>query len=159
MFPHNCSTDSISCSKRWARNLIKKYQNKTETRKRRDSVTVTNPIASKIDTLLSLPIHRACCRSAAASVVVSDPLYASSILRQCLHCRCCSLCANLPRPTPPPLSYIPWVCCQSPAASVVVSDPSDVSSIPRPPPTLPLSSLSPWDRLLLLKPPLFLSIS
>ena len=40
----------------------------------RDSVTVSNAIASKINTLLSLPIHRARCQATAASAVVSDPL-------------------------------------------------------------------------------------
>ena len=51
-FPHDCSTDSISCSKQKKGILRKQYQNETATRKRQDSVTVRNPIASKINNLL-----------------------------------------------------------------------------------------------------------
>ena len=49
-FPHDCSTDSLFCrrKKKWI--WWKKYQNETSTRQRQDSVTVSNAIASKIDT-------------------------------------------------------------------------------------------------------------
>ena len=53
--------------------MMKKYQNETATRHRRYSATVSNLKASKINTPLFLPIHRACRRSAAASVVIVDP--------------------------------------------------------------------------------------
>ena len=113
----------------------KNYQNETATRQRQDSVTVSNAIARKMNTLLSLPIHLGRHQAAAASVVVSDPLYASSILRNC-----CSLCARLPPLTPPSSSYIPWARCVSLAASIVVSYTLDASYIPCPPLT-PLSLL------------------
>ena len=100
-FLHDFSTDSISCSEQRKKIIWwKQYQNKTANRQRQNSVTFSNPIARKINTPLLLPIHWACRQPAAASVVVSDPLDASSILRQCLCYRCCSLCYNLPPPTP-----------------------------------------------------------
>ena len=100
-FLHDFSTDSILAVNKKKGIWWKKYQNETETRQRRGSVTVTNTIARKINTLLSLPIHWGRCQSAAASVVVSNPLDVLYILHQCLHCCCCSLCAHFPPPTPP----------------------------------------------------------
>ena len=95
-FPHNCITDSISCSE-WKKGIWwKKYQNKTATRQRRDSVTVSNLKTRKINTPLSFPIHQDRRRSAAASVVVFYPLDASFILCQFIRCRFCSLCACIP---------------------------------------------------------------
>ena len=55
-------------------------------------------------------------------------------------------------------SYIPRSRCRAPAASVVFSDPSDALSIPCPPPTPPLSLLSPRARLPPLTLPLLSSI-
>ena len=144
-FLHDCSTDSISCSK--------KKESDEKNRQRRDSVTISNPIASKVNTLLSLPIQRSCCRSASASVVVSNPLDASSILCRRLHCRCSSICYHLPLPTPPLLSYITWACRLATAAYVVVSNTLDALYIPCPLPTPLSSSLSSRARLTLPTPP------
>ena len=130
----------------------------TKTRQRQDSVPVSNVIAREINTPLLFPIQWARRRSAAAYVVVSDPLEALSILRRLLCFRCCSLCAHLPPPTPPSSSYISRACFLFPAASVVVSDPSYVSYIPRPLPTPPLSSLSSRAYITLLTPPSLSSI-
>ena len=85
-------------------NLMKKNHNKTGTRQIWDSVTVGNPKASKINTLLSFPIHWARCWSAAASIVVFGPFDASSILCRRICWCCCSLCAHIPPPKPPSLS-------------------------------------------------------
>ena len=42
-FLHDCSTDSLSCSERRKTGMRwQQYQNETETRQRRDSVTVSN---------------------------------------------------------------------------------------------------------------------
>ena len=57
-----------------------KNQDKTETRKIRGSVTVCNVIARKIDNPMSLPNHQVRRCAAATSIVVYDPLDASSIL-------------------------------------------------------------------------------
>ena len=135
------------------RNLTKKNQNEIANRQIWDSVTVSNPVARKINTLLSLPIHRACRRSAAASVVVSNTLDAWSILLWRLCCRYCSLCDNLPPPTTLSSLYITWARCLATAASVVVSDPLDAPYIPRPLLTPPLSPLSTRARLTLPTPP------
>ena len=70
-------------------------------------------ISGKIDTPLSLHIHRDC-QPAAASVFVSDTLNALSILRWRLCCSCSSICVHVPLPTPSSSSYIPWDRCQSP---------------------------------------------
>ena len=49
-FPHDCSTDNLSC-REWKKGIWwKQYQNDTATKQRRDSVTVSDAIASKIDT-------------------------------------------------------------------------------------------------------------
>ena len=116
-------------------------------RQRRDSVTLSGEIARKVDTPSSLTIHQARRQAAAASVVVSDPLDVSYILRRRLRCCCCCCCwslrDHLPPPTPSLLSYIPWDRRRAPTASVVVSDPSDASYIPRPPLTPPLLLLIP----------------
>ena len=81
-------------------------------------------IARKINTPLLLPFHRSRRQSAATFVVFSETLDASSILCRCLHCRCCSLCANLPLPTPPSLSPIPKDPHHDAAASVVFPESS-----------------------------------
>ena len=67
---------------------MKKYQNETAMRHRQDSVTDSNAISRKIDIPPLFPIHRARHLSAAASVVVSDPLDVFYILRRHLCCRC-----------------------------------------------------------------------
>ena len=126
-FPHDCSTDSSSCSEQKIKESDKKYQNKTATRQRRDSVTVSNAIARKIDTPLSFPIHWARSLAAAASAVVPNPVDTLYILRRRLSSHCRFL---LPRH-------------RAPAASVIVFDTSDASYIPRLPPTPPSSALSP----------------
>ena len=82
------------------RNLTKKNQNETENRQIRDSVTVSNLKARKINTSLLLQIDQARRRYAAASIFVLDPLDASSIHRQHIRCSCCSLCAHIPPPIP-----------------------------------------------------------
>ena len=115
-------------------------------------------IPRKINTPLLLPIHWARRRSAATSIVVSDPLDASSILWRLIFCRCCSIHAHLTPQTPPPLPYLPKACLLAPAASVVFSDPFYASSINRPLPTPMLSSLNLRARLTLTKPPSLLSI-
>ena len=130
----------------------KQHQNKTATRHRQDSVTVSNLKASKINTMLSLTIHQACSWSSAASVIIFDPLDASSILHRRIRCRCCSLRSHLPPTMHLSSSYIPWDRRLAPAASVVVSNPTDALSIPRPLPTPPLSSLSPLACLTLPTP-------
>ena len=100
-FLHDCSTDSISCSERVKKESDKKYQNDATTRQTQYSVTVSDEIARKINTTLSLPIHRARSWAAAVSDVLSDPLDTSYILCRRIRCRCCSLCVHLPPPTPP----------------------------------------------------------
>ena len=127
--------------------MMKKYQNKTDTIQRRDSVTVSSAIARKIITLLLLPIHQARRRAADASIFVSNHFDTLSILRWILHFCCCSICAHLPPPTPPLSSYITRTRRQSPAASVVVSNPSDASPIPHSLPTPTPLSLGTRDRL------------
>ena len=99
--------------------------------------------------MLLLPIHRACHKSAAASIVVFGPLDESSIFCRRIRWRCCSLCANLPPPKPPSSLYIHWACHIYPAASVVVSDPMEASHITRPLPMPPSSLLIPRSRLTL----------
>ena len=99
-FPHDCNTDSISCSEQGGKESDEKYQNKTATRQRRDSATVSNLKAKKINTSLSLSIHQARRQSAAASVVFFDPLDALYILRRSILCCCCSLCGHLLPLTP-----------------------------------------------------------
>ena len=99
-FPHDFSTDSISCSEREKRNLMKKYQNEKATSV---GVTVSNLNAKKINTLLSLSIHQACRQSDAAFFVVFNPLDVSYILRRRIRCCCCSLHSHLPPSTPPSL--------------------------------------------------------
>ena len=136
----------------------KKYQNDTLTRQRRDSVTVSDVIARKINTMLLLPIHWARRRAAAASVIVSDPLDTSSILIRRLRCCCCSLPAHLSLTTPLSSSYITWANRQTLTASVVVSDTLDTSFNPCPLATPPSSSPSLQARINLLTPPLLLSI-
>ena len=49
-FPHDCSTDSLSCSEQGKSDLTKKNQNKIATRQRQDSVTVSDTLVSIIDT-------------------------------------------------------------------------------------------------------------
>ena len=123
-FPHDCSTYSISCREQKKSNLMKKYQNETATRQRRDSVTGSNAIARKINTMLLLPTHRACRRAAANSVVVSNPLDTLYILCRRHHCHfvvfviiflrrrlrpCCRFLGPVAdHPPPPLLSPIPW---------------------------------------------------
>ena len=107
---------------------------------------------------MSLPIHQARSQSSAASFVIFDPLDALSILRQLIRCRCCSIFAHIPLPTPLLLSDIPRSRRLSPAASVIVSNPSDASRIPRYLPTTLLLLLSLLSRLTLLTPLLLLSI-
>ena len=136
----------------------KQYQNETATIKRRQSVTTRNEITRKMNTILLLPIYSARCQSAAASVVVSDTLDALYILRRCLCCYSCSLCAYLPLTTPPLWSYIPRVCSLTPAAYVVASNSSDASCIHHPLPKPLLLSLIPRARHTLPTPPLLYSI-
>ena len=99
-FLHDCSTDSTSCSKRKKGIWWKKNQNKTSTRQIRDSVTVRNLKARKINTLFSLPIQKSWRRYAATSVVVFDFLDALSILRQRIYCCYCIIRSHLPPLTP-----------------------------------------------------------
>ena len=132
---------------------MKKYRNETATRQIQDSVTVSNLKASKINTPLSLPIHQVRRRSAAASVVVSDPLNTLSILRRRIRFHCCSLCAHLPPPAPMLSSYIPQDRRLSPAASGVVSNPLNASPIPCPLSTPPSQLLINLAHLTLPTPP------
>ena len=106
---------------------MKKYQNETARRQIRDSAIVRDAIARKIDTPFSLPIHRAHRRDAAASIIVSDPLDASSILCRRLRylvivfmlvflrwrlCRRRRFLGPVVKPPPPlSLSPIPLTCC------------------------------------------------
>ena len=99
-FLHDCSTDSISCSKRGKGIWLKQHQNDIATRQRQNSVTVSNLKASKINTWLSLPIHRACRQSTSTSLIVFNPFDASSILCWLVRCHFCSLCAHLPALAP-----------------------------------------------------------
>ena len=122
-------------------------------RQRQDVVTVSNPIARKINTPLLFPIHRACCQSSATSAVVSDHLGFSFIFHWRLCCHCCSISAHLPPPTPPLSSYISWACRLVPATSFVVSNLSDASYIPCHLPTPLLLLLSRWACLTLPTPP------
>ena len=78
---------------------MKKNQSETVTRQRRDSVTVSDAIASKTNNLLALLIHQDRCRAVTASDVVSDPLDASAILCRRHRCCCCSLLAHLSLPS------------------------------------------------------------
>ena len=158
-FPHDCSTDNISCSE-WGGKESDENNIKTRQRLylRQDSVTVSNLKASEISTLLLLSIHRARRRSAAASVVAFDSLDASSILRRRIRCCCCILRAHIPLPKPPPSSYIPWARRLAPVASVVVSDSLYTLRILRPMPKPPSFLLSPMACLNMPTSPSLLSI-
>ena len=137
---------------------LKKYQNETPTRHRRDSVTVRNLKARKVNTPLLSPIHQARHWSTDASVVVFNPLDKSSILCRRICCRCCILCYHIPPWIPLSLSYISWASRLVSAASAVVSNPLDASHITRPLPTTLSSLLIPRAHLTLPTPPLSLSI-
>ena len=83
------------------RNPIKKNQNKTETEQRQESATVSNAIARKMNTPLSLSIQMVERPPDAASVVVYDPIDTSYILCRRLRCCCSCLCDHLSLLTPP----------------------------------------------------------
>ena len=136
---------------------MKKISKRDSERDRQDSVTVRNSIARKIYTPPSLPIHWYRRQSAAASVVVSNPLYTSSILFRRLRCQYWIIRAHPPPPTPPLSLYIPRARRLSPTAYIVVSNPSDALSFPRPLPMPQLYLLGPWANLLLSTPPSLLS--
>ena len=110
-FWHDCSTDSLTCSGQKKGIGWKLYQNETATRYRRDSVSVSNAIASKIDTPLSFPIDRSRRLSSASASVVVVEVFVLIFLRQRLR-RHCRFLGPVVDPAPPQsLSLIPRTCC------------------------------------------------
>ena len=103
-FSRDCSTDSISCSKR--KNRIKTIlKQDSNSRERQCIVPVSNLKARKTKTLLSLPIHLAHHQFAAAAVAPLLLRCCSAVATLSLHCRsvvaplslrCCSAVAPLP---------------------------------------------------------------
>ena len=129
-FPHDCINDSLYCRKQRTKGIWwKQYHNKTATRQRRDSVTISNVIVKKINTPLSLPI-------------IVEPLPPPSLSPIIWMRRLSSADASVVVVKVFEIISLSWcLCCcriflgtifEPPAASIVISDPLDKLSIPWP---------------------------